>query len=224
MKKILPAIFFFQSVCLFAGPPVSHDWVSDHSSFNLSASQYQNDFSSLNDQLKGWGANKSFSNTYYMFGISLVSGKEINKRNGKWDGASSLEWMPSQSVSIGSSDSVSYRMKGWHLMTSSFGKDLIPGRTVALVIAPGVDWGTTKLFRSAGGKETKYKNPFVSPLVRADLRFVFGKFSIGGRALYRYDITNSIWKRRDDNIPVMAGTRFTGLGLLAFIGIDVGGE
>ena len=225
MKKIFSLILLFQTAFLFAGPPaISHDWISYHSSINLSATQYNNDFSLLNKQLELWGAKKTFAANYYTFGIGFITGEESAKRKGKWDGASSIEWMPSTTIGIGSNDSVSYRMKGWHMMTSSFGKDLIPGKVVALVIAPGIDWGTTKLFRKTGGNETKYKNPFVSPLLRADLRFVFGKLSIGGRALYRFDISNNLWKRKADLMPVLPGTKFTGLGLNAFIGIDLGGE
>lgn len=221
MKKIFSLIFLFQTAFLFAGPPaISHDWISHQSAFNLAATKFNNDFSLLNKQMELWGAKKTFSNDYYTFGIGSVTGDEMTKRKGRWDGSGTVEWMPSTTISIGANDSITYRMKGWHMMTSIYGKDLIPGKVVALVIAPGIDWGTTKLFRKTGGNETKYKNPFVSPLLRADLRFAFGKFMIGGRAFYRYDISHDLWKRKADLMPVLPGTKFTGLGMSVFIGMD----
>lgn len=222
MKKIFAALFLLTPAFAFAGPPVMyHDWISHHSTINLSASQFNTDFTLLNKQFSLWGAKENFNANYYMAGINLVNGQPSERFEGKWDGSFSLERMISEEVTIGHNDSLSYKMRGWHMLTSSYGKDLIPGDMVALVIAPGIDWGNMKLFRTTGGEKTKYKNPFVAPLVRADLRFVFGKFSLGGRASYRYDITYDRWKRKDDLMPVLPGTHFHGLSLQAFIGMSI---
>lgn len=197
-------------------------WVSMQNITGFSAGYYQADFSALNNQLTAWGAKSVFPTSYYMVGTTGAKG-DTTRRAGtdhpsKLDGASSLEFMLPQEVTIGSNDSLVLRMHGWHFMTSTFGKDVIPGKMVALVLAPGIDWGTMKINRTLHNNEAKYKNPFVSPLVRADLRFMFGKFAIGGRAIYRYDITHPIWKRREDGMAVLPGSKMTGLGLQVFIG------
>jgi hypothetical protein len=223
MKKLFLSFALISAINLFAGPPKDgdrFDWLSHQTSFNLSVGKYNTDFRLLNTQMSLWGATTEFNPDYYMFGTTSAQG-EPDEDGWRFDGASSLEFMPSQTVSIGANDSVSYRMKGWHGMTSSFGKDLIPGDVVALVLGLGVDWGNMKIIRSDAAGDKKYKNPYVCPLGRADLRFMFGKFSIGGRAYYRYDITHSLWKRKADLMPVLPGTKFTGLGFQAFIGFQI---
>lgn len=223
MKKITTLFGLVFSLSLFAGPPDgSHDWISWHSSMNLSGTYHDVDFSLLNKQLSLWGSKQEFSRNYLSYGITFISGKPSERYKGKWDGSTTYEWNPKQTISIGSNDSLTFTMKGWHVMTSSFGKDLIPGRAVALVLAPGIDWGTMKIFANERGAKSKYKNPFVAPLVRADLRFVFGHFSFGGRAFYRYDISYSLWKRKTDNALLLPGTHFTGLNIQTFIGYDFG--
>lgn len=191
------------------------DFISHQNISAASFSMHQVDFSALNTQLTTWGATRTFPSTYYMIG---TTGNAGDGAKSKFDAATSLEFMLPNEISIGSSDSLVLRMRGWHIMTSVFGKDVLPGNMVALVFAPGIDWGSTKINRTISGGKSKYKNPFVAPLARADLRFLFGKFVIGGRAFYRYDLTNDIWKRKADGMPVLPGAKMTGLSIQAFIG------
>lgn len=218
MKTTFLSLFSFFTIAAFAGPPGSggFDFISHQSTFNLAAGRYDADFNALNQQLRLWGSPNVFPTSYYMVGTTSTKGDGTDY--GKWDASTSLEFMLPNEIAIGPHDSLTFRMYGWHFMSSAFGKDLIPGDAVALVVAPGIDWGSTKLKRTLNGGEGKYKNPFVAPLARADLRFVFGKLSIGARALYRYDITHSIWKRKTDNLPVLPGSKMTGLGFQVFIG------
>lgn len=218
MKKLLLpffALLCFSSLAQNSGEKEKFDWLSHQNITSFAAGRYYVDFNALNTQLSLWGAKKTFPEYYYMVGTSGTVGE---LKRGHWDVATSLEFMIPQEVSVGSNDSLNLRMRGWHFMSSAFGKDVIPGKAVALVLAPGIDWGSTKIFRTLGGSHAKYKNPFVSPLLRADLRFMFGKFAFGGRAFYRYDITNSIWKRREDGMAVLPGTKMSGLGMQVFIG------
>jgi hypothetical protein len=222
--RLLLALLSLTSLKSQAQGYKNFNWLSNHSSLNISAGQYYADFSKLNIQLNLLGAKNQFNSTYYMFGITRLAGEtSVGGRYGEslFDGTMSLEFMPAQKVTIGNNDSITYKMNGWHLTTSLFGKDVIPGDVVALVLAPGVDWGTMKIARKDAVGETKYKNPFVSPLIRADLRFEFGKLSIGGRAMYRYDITHELWKRKNQNMIALQGTKFSGLGLQAFIGFRI---
>ena len=101
---------------------------------------------------------------------------------------------------LSSYDSSYYMMRGWELMTSIYGYDVLKNaNAVDLVIAPGVYWGSLKLrkyFNSGNPKQYElFKNPFVAPMIRADLRFVLGPVCIGGRVSWRYDITNGRWRK-----------------------------
>lgn len=205
------------SMCCIAGPPLpKFDWLSHQSILGISASQNQVNFNPLNSHLPDWGVHGKFKPYYQAIGLTYASA--VSLRENIFDGAFSLEWVLPQEVG-GSGDSLQLKLKGWHLMTSFFGKDVLAGDAVALVLAPGVDWGTMKIKRTVNGGESIYKNPFVAPLVRADLRFTIRRFAIGGRAMYRFDITDGIWKRKSDGMPVLRETRMSGLSLQAFIGI-----
>jgi hypothetical protein len=115
-------------------------------------------------------------------------------------------------------DSLSYEMRGWHYMFSFLGKDIIPGKTVALVLAPGWDLGQLKMLRTFDGQGTLYKNFFIAPMARAEMRFVFGPVALGARYAYRYDLTSADWKIKSGPSSYLPGTKNTGTSLEFFVG------
>lgn len=191
-----------------------HTWVSNHDANGLSAGVTEFDFSGLNQSLMQQGV-QGFDNQVFMAGWDAV--KTANSgATGSFDGMGSLSFMLRETRSNGAG-SVSYRMRGWQYVSSTFGKDVIPGDAIALVLAPGVVWGNTKLDRKVGNEETLYTNPVVAPMVRAELRIKLWRIVLGGRAFYRYDLTDAKWKRKDDLMPVLNGTRQHGLGMQVFL-------
>ncbi len=158
---------------------------------------------------------QGFDNQIFMAGWDAV--KTANSgAAGSFDAMSSLSFMSRETRSNGTGP-ISYRMRGWQYVTSTFGKDVIPGEAIALVLAPGVVWGNIKLDRKIGNVETLYTNPVVAPMVRAELRIKLWRLVLGGRAFYRYDLTDAKWKRKDDLMPVLNGTRQHGLGMQVFL-------
>jgi hypothetical protein len=97
-------------------------------------------------------------------------------------------------------DSLSYEVRGWELMTSLFAYDVLHNVDVVdLTLAPGVYWGGLRIRKYFNGGNPNqfelFKNPFIAPMLRADLRFVLGPVAVGGRASWRYDISKGHWKK-----------------------------
>ena len=103
-------------------------------------------------------------------------------------------------------------------MTSLYGKDLIPGKTVALVLAPGFDWGAMKITRTVNGNGSLLRNGFIAPMARAELRFVIGPVALGARGSFRYDISSESWRQKRGPQASLPGTTNTGWGLEFFLG------
>jgi hypothetical protein len=152
----------------------------------------------------------------YYLGIGL---ENIGNNSKHSDVIGSFLYILPQTISAGPNDSLELKMRGWNWTTSIFGYDFIKGETVALVLGPSVTWGNLKMRRTENGQKTRYTNPFVAPGGRAELRIVIGNFMIGARATYRYDITHSLWKRKDNLMPVMPGYKNNGLGYFGYIGL-----
>lgn len=160
--------------------------------------------------------NTEFDSRY--MGISLDNYTNNAKH---YDGISGLSFILPQVVTAGTNDSLKLKMTGWHLTTSIFGYDIIPGEILTLAVAPAVSWGNLKMKRQVAGEETKYKNPFVAPGGRAEFRVTLGKFSFGARATYRYDITHSLWKRKDSLMPVLPTYKNNGMAYFAYVGLSL---
>ena len=160
--------------------------------------------------------NTKFDSRY--MGISLDNYTNNAKH---YDGISGFSFILPQVVTAGTNDSLKLKMTGWHLTTSILGYDIIPGEILTLAIAPAVAWGNLKMKRQVAGEETKYKNPFVAPGGRAEFRVTLGIFSFGARATYRYDITHSLWKRKDSLMPVLPTYKNNGMAYFAYIGLSL---
>lgn len=136
-----------------------------------------------------------------------------------FDGIGSVSFLIPYKVEAGPADSLQMRLGGWHATVSVLGVDLIPGETVALVLAPAWSYGNLKMRRTEAGQKTWYTNPFVAPGGRGEFRLVLGKFMLGGRVTYRYDITHALWKRKDNMMPVLPEYKNSGLAYFGYIGL-----
>ena len=115
-----------------------------------------------------------------------------------------------------------YKLSGWEFMMSNTGLDLFANRRIDVLVAPAWYFGTLKLDQTniTDSLEKKlYKNPFVCPSVRAELRMNFGMFTIGTRFSYRYDITHDIWQRKSEGLNPIPGYKFRDMQFMFYIGI-----
>lgn len=120
-----------------------------------------------------------------------------------------------------SGDKIEYKLDGWELMTSIWCVDLFANRNFDLLIGGGTYWGNLKLYQTNISDSTAkkvYKNPFVAPMARAELRLNLSIITLGGRFSYRYDITNDIWQRKSDGLNPLPGYRFRDMQFMFFIG------
>ena len=193
--------------------PDKPSYSSDRKGRALAFGYFQFDPAALNSYLDSASVHGSFQNNY--MGVCF----DNFSNNGKHlDMITSLGYIIPVTVNAGSGDSLALRMSGWHWTTSFLGFDVINGETVTLAIAPAISWGNLKMRRTDFGHKTKYTNPFVAPGGRVEFRLVLGNFAIGGRATYRYDITHALWKRKNDNMPVLPEYKNNGLAYYGYIG------
>lgn len=119
-------------------------------------------------------------------------------------------------------DLMNYKLKGWELMTSSFAVNLIRNEHVDFVFGLGVSWGNWKLYSDNLTQNTGdrlYKNPFVAPMMRTELRFNVWRFTFGARVSYRRDITNDNWKEKDSGLEPIPGYLFNEMQFMFYIGL-----
>jgi hypothetical protein len=221
MKKQLLLLLIFASTILSAqkkkNAGENFHWISEQNVIALSGGQFQPDMKDFNTQLTAWGAKKVFFEGLRGYGITLA-GTAASSRKLVFDAAAAFDLLLPAKVTIGKNDSLTYEMKGWRFMTSTFGKDVIPGGIVALVLAPGIDWGVLKMKRAVSGNGALYKNGYIAPFGRAELRFVFGPIALGARGIYRYDVTKELWKLKSGPAYTLPGTKNTGTSIEFFIG------
>lgn len=181
----------------------------------LSFGYYQFASEKLNDYLAAQSSvSGTFAANYMAIGLDEI------ENNGKhWDRVGSLQFILPQKVSAGPGDSLKLRLGGWHNTMSILAWDFIAGETVTLALGTQISYGNLKMRREVAGATTKYTNPFIAPGGRAEFRLTFGNFMIGGRATYRYDITHSLWKRKDDLMPIMPEYKNNGLAYFGYIGL-----
>jgi len=221
MRKFL-FVFIFLLAAKFVFAQDESDTVGDSTArgnpiWTISAGQFQADFSGFNSQLKTWGATKTFL-PFNTIGINLVGGVNVS-RGGNFDAALCFEKILPQQISIG--DSLKYNLYGWHFMSSIYGFFIGKPHFVATA-GPGIDWGSVKIKGNLNGNETHYKNPFVSPFIRAEFRFVFGRIVFGARASYRYDISKKNWEQDNSTLSTLPNSKISGLGLQFFLGARFG--
>lgn len=175
----------------------------------------------LNDFLFGYGPQKSFSSltTFGYCGSGVIL-----SRGGMIDGALALNFYYPQEVII-KPDTLKYRVGGWELMTSLYAIDLLTRvEPIDLIVAPGIYWGSIRLrkYNSAGNFKANelFKNPFVAPMMRADLRVLLWKICIGARLSYRFDITSSKWRKGSS--VTLPGYKFREGQYVVYIGWQFG--
>jgi hypothetical protein len=220
MKKHLFLLLFFSSTFLFAqkkNKGENFHWISEQTSFCVSGGQFHPDMTAFNTQLTAWGAKSVFYEGLRGYGVTFSETMAINRRL-VFDASGAFDLLLPTKVSIGTNDSLNFEMKGWRLMSSIYGKDVIPGDIVALVLAPGIDWGVLKMKRVVAGNGGLYTNGYIAPFGRAELRFVFGPVCLGARGIYRYDVTKDLWKQKSGPAFELPGTKNTGTSIEFFVG------
>lgn len=218
MKKFTLFVFVFASCVLFAqkkNKGENFHWVSEQTVIGFVGGQFHPDLKPMNSLMDSLGAKSNFFEGLRGYGITITQPEPII-RGGGFDFSTSFALFMRYKVKI--NDSLNYEMRGWHYMFSFLGKDIIPGKTVALVLAPGWDFGMLKMVRTYNGQGTLYRNGFVAPMGRAELRFVFGPVALGARYSYRYDLTNDSWKIKSGPNSPIPGTKNTGTSIEFFVG------
>lgn len=202
----------FKELCAMKSYSYSDDAVSTRGlSFGYSAFNP----APLNNYLAQFGQKEILRNYYKMIGYEdLVVDDPLTA-------AVSVNYIFPQYGSAGTNDSLRFKIHGWQMMTSIIGFDLLGTEYVDLIIGPQITWGSYHLIKNtpSTGKE-KYKEPFVAPGLRLELRFNLGSISIGGRAVYAYDVTDPKWKRRSPNLEILPGYLNRGLYYQAYVGIS----
>ncbi len=221
MKFLFVAFLFCFSTFSFAqknkNEGKNFHWLSQQKLICASGGQFQPDMKKFNDGMKLEGAKVVFYEGLRGYGITMMGQTAVN-RTAQFDASTAFTLLLPAKVSIGTNDSITYEMKGWRFMTAVLGKDIIPGSIVALVVGPGIDWGSLKMKRAVSGNGALYKNLYIAPLGRAEIRFVFGFVALGARGIYRYDITKETWKQKLGPDHTLPGTKNTGTSIEFFIG------
>lgn len=184
--------------------------------------RYNPDMSILNDTLAAWKGNDKdlFFESLEGYGITAFEPMNVS-RGALFDASACISVLRPYNVGFRRSptDSVHFQIKGWNAMFSILGKDVIPGKTVALVLSPGWDFGMLKMIESKNGNGSKLTNFYISPLARAEMRFVFGPISLGARGVYRYNLLKGDWHSKSTPVLSIPGVKSTGTSLEFFFGI-----
>lgn len=149
----------------------------------------------LNDHLRAAGSTTTLT-AFQTFGIGTLGTVNV-AREGTYDAAYAFHYFYPVTVTA---DSLRYKFSGWELLTSTYGYDVFHSTSIIdLAFAPGMYWGNIKMRKYFNGGNPKqfelFKNPFIAPMIRAELRFRLGPVAVGGRWSYRYDISKSRWKK-----------------------------
>jgi|GEM_PF-5418580 len=182
----------------------------------LSAGSFASDLALVNKQLSLYGAAAQLGETYQAIGID---GAGCRSRLGKaFDYGFSVQAVLPQRVAIGAREEA-FRFTGWQAMLHHFGKDVMPGKTFAFIVTPGISFGSLRIRRRLEpGENLLYRNPFIAPYAAAELRMVVWNIALGVRASYRFDLSKDTWKRDVDNLSELPGAKNHGLGIQVFVG------
>jgi hypothetical protein len=217
MKRFLLFLFVFAlSVPGFSTPPklFPRTGKPDQLAIMGSFGMFGGNFKPLNAYVRQFGTTSEFSPYYRTFGFDLVL--PAGGRSGGWNGTINVESVIPQEILVG--DSLTFRLKGWHLLTSFMSFDLLKDPKYAFELAPGVDWGHLFFHTINKAGTFRYYNGFIAPLARAEFRVIIYHIAIGARAFYRYDVTSPRWKSSVDSSSGLAHSRMAGAGFQVFIG------
>ena len=208
-------IFFLTNRIAFAQYDYSDSiphWAA--STIAISAGQFHADFKTLNAELLSRGATKTFGSSFNTVGMNWAEPTEFG-----FDAALCLEFLLPENVS--DNDSSKFHLYGWHFTTSLLGLRMVDTKHWAATAGPCLDFGNVKVLANQNGIHTNYYNPFISPLMRAEIRYAIWRIVIGSRISYRWDFSKGQWKQTGELSP-LPGSKFSGLGLQCFIGWGTG--
>lgn len=210
---------FCTSLLVLVSSIVHAQWTGASGNYYCAAESGITNFHAWDLNANGNGNSYRFTQLY-TFGLSTNA--PVGGRNGDFaDGSLAFHFFLPNDIEW-YTDTSSLKESGWELMTSLFGFDLIPNRRVDFVVGPGVYWGRLKLrniSRYNGPPfDYSYKNPFIAPMIRADLRLAFEHIVFGCRASCRYDLTGADWKRETPVAPALPGYRFREMQYMVYLG------
>jgi|GEM_PF-3003734 len=191
-------------------------FTSGHASSNLAAGWMQPRIDDLRGHFETNYGRKFFDERLYCGGF-LFRGPAVSNVEGAYDAMVQVLLVVPQAESV--HDSLRFRLGGWQLGTAFFGKDALWFSEIFdLIIAPGWSFGNFHLRRWDDDRRSRYTNPFVGPKLSAEFRVNIKRFTLAARGEYLYDLTDPIWRRKTDFMPVLPWTYNRGLQLTASIG------
>lgn len=175
----------------------------------------------LNEYLRSQNAGNEFQ---YLASVGIGFNSEIGiaRREKSFDAHWGFNYFIRQRIDFGTFVPSSVEITGWEFNTSLFGFDFLPPRWIDLVAAPGISWGSLRMKYSDWNESFKYRNIFIAPHVRAELRLNLAFLTIGARWSYRWDVTGSAWKPiKRSNTVYFPGYRFREMQYMVYIGYRI---
>jgi hypothetical protein len=175
----------------------------------------------LNDYLRSQKAGGEFQ---YLTcaGIGFNSETGIARPDKSLDAHWGFNYFIRQRIDFGTVVPSSMEITGWELNTSLFGFDFLAPRWIDLTAAPGVSWGSLRMKYADWNESYHFRNIFIAPNIRAELRLNIAFLTIGARWSYRWDVTGSAWRGIEkSNTIYFPGYRFREMQYMAYIGYRI---
>lgn len=218
MRRIISILLFLSAFPLWGQNIIRDKYGYYHCNrygYCLTGGFYQANFRKLNERARQLGATTGFGNAYFTAGIEAMT--MIGGRYGDDVLLFGVEGFVPERLRCG--DTLELRLNGFHVMTSFLSRDLIHDEALDFIVAPGIDFGSAWYAEKNSLETVRWRNGFISPLLRVEFAYVWKRLIIGTRLTYRYDITGSKWQNNRTEQPDFSGTRFSGLGAQLFIGL-----
>jgi hypothetical protein len=209
-------LFLFSSSLLFAQKKKSR---YTKESFDVIYVQKFLSKSTLNGALNSQ-SNFSIAKPLSFIGIGTTGRYVLTRGNYQYTGHIYYTQVIPQKLQL--NDSTSAIINGFNFAASVWGFDVIPKKqNIDLIISAGFNTGRLRLFID---KNTRQKNPFVSPNISITPRFIFGKLCFLIRAEYDIDVSSKNWRSSNfsetKHFPISQYSN-TGFSLSACIGITL---
>lgn len=175
----------------------------------------------LNEYLRSQLAGNEFE-YFTCVGIGLNTETGIARPDKSLDAHVGFNYFIRQRTDFGMFVPSSMTITGWELNTSLFGFDFLAPRWIDFTAAPGVSWGSLRMKYSDWNESFYFRNIFIAPHVRAELRLNLAFITIGARWSYRWDVTGSTWKNiGNSNNLYFPGYRFREMQYMVYLGYRI---
>ncbi|HTL83309.1 MAG TPA: hypothetical protein VL651_16455 [Bacteroidia bacterium] len=188
---------------------------SGHSGQTIGVGIWQADYRNLNDHMRQLGAKTDFGKGFADADYGNLMA--LGGRYGESDGLITFNYIFPKTVDINDTMKCSY--SGFHIVPSLLlGKDVWHSDAFDCVLSLGADFGFTFYHEEGPNSYYYYRNYFLSPSFRTDVRYVYKHFIAGVCFYARYDVTNPEWKSSVTEFPGIAGTAYSGFAAEFYIG------